>query len=466
MNPSFDELADDAPVIFWVTDASGCCTFISRRWQEFTAQTPTQARGDGWMDAIHPEDRPAAEALYAEALSGRRPATLEYRLRHHTGEWRFVIDTFNPRFDKDGVYAGYVGCVLDISDRKQTEHEYRTLFEQAHDAILIFEPDGEVILDANRHACLLYGFPREQLIGRSIVTLSKDPERGRERLAEVLRDESPLHFETVHYRSDGCEIVLQISAAVIQYRGRPAVLSINRDVTERNRIEQALQQSNEELRSFAYALSHDLQEPLRTITSFGGLLTRRYKDKLGPEGAEFLGYIDKGAERMRSMIDELLIFSRVVNEDGLFSPVCLEDALNRALGNLQASIAEAGAAVNRSALPTVRGDLGRLTQLFQNLIGNAVKYRRPGVDPRVEIGAESAGREWRISVADNGIGFDQRHAERVFGPFKRLHAPDRYPGAGLGLTIAKRIVERHGGRIWVESQLGLGSTFFFTLPAS
>jgi signal transduction histidine kinase len=228
-----------------------------------------------------------------------------------------------------------------------------------------------------------------------------------------------------------------------------------------------LARSNAELENFAYIASHDLQEPLRMIGAYAQLVEKRYGPALDQDGREFLAYLSDGAGRMKQMIDDLLAYSRVGRGEAVMTDVSLEDMADTALINLEASVAETGATIIRPApLPRVRGAAPLLIRLLQNVIGNALKYRRPDVAPRVVVTAERAGPEWTIAVADNGIGIPTESRERIFQIFQRLHTRTAYAGTGIGLAIAKKIVERHGGRIWVEDGPEGGSVFRFSLPAA
>jgi signal transduction histidine kinase len=231
-----------------------------------------------------------------------------------------------------------------------------------------------------------------------------------------------------------------------------------------------LARSNADLERFAYIASHDLKEPLRMVMSFTKLLAKRYKDQLDADAEQFIGFAVDGAERMEQLIQDLLTYSRVSAPDKQFQPVDCQAAFTLALINLKTAIEESGAIVTCSALPVVLGDHTQLAQLFQNLIGNAVKYRS-ATPPTVHVSATRPSmpddsEEWLFSVRDNGIGIDPQYADRIFVIFQRLHGREQYPGTGVGLAICKKIVERHGGRIWVESQLGQGATFYFTLPGN
>jgi len=226
-----------------------------------------------------------------------------------------------------------------------------------------------------------------------------------------------------------------------------------------------LRNSNRDLEQFAYVASHDLQEPLRKITSFADLLTKRYGSQFDETGQRYINYMVDGAKRMSQLISHLLAYSRIGTRGKTFAAMGLGEALDIALDNLQLTLEQTGAIVHRPEnLPTVTADVAQIGQLFQNLIGNALKYRNEAIAPEVTITAKRLEDAWEIAVADNGIGIAPQHFDRVFRMFQRLHTTKEHPGSGIGLSFCKRIIERHGGRIWVESEEGKGSTFFFTLP--
>ncbi len=225
---------------------------------------------------------------------------------------------------------------------------------------------------------------------------------------------------------------------------------------------QELRRSNAELEQFAYVASHDLQEPLRMVASFTQLLAKRYQGKLGQDADEFIGFAVDGATRMQTLINDLLAFSRVGTHARAFEPTDCNAVLQEVLTNLTISVEEARAAVTHDLLPTVPADRIQLVQLFQNLIANAIKFHSPEL-PRIHLTAETQGDSWRFAVRDNGIGIAKEHQEKIFTIFQRLHQRSEYSGTGIGLAICKKIVERHGGRIWVDAELGQGSTFYFTL---
>jgi len=247
---------------------------------------------------------------------------------------------------------------------------------------------------------------------------------------------------------------------------REANVRLNTELEERKIAQRELARSNAELEQFAYVASHDLQEPLRMVASFTQLLAKRYRTKLDADADEFIGFAVDGARRMQLLLNDLLAYSRVGTRGKLFEPTDCNEVLQEALANLTAAIEESDAAVNAGPLPKVAGDEVQLLQLFQNLISNALKFHNPGQPPQIRISAQREGSNWVFTVRDNGIGIAPEHQDRIFLIFQRLHQRHEYPGTGIGLALCKKIVERHGGRLWVESAPGPGSTFYFTIPAT
>ena len=246
---------------------------------------------------------------------------------------------------------------------------------------------------------------------------------------------------------------------------------LTRDVTATKEAEarlrkehEELTRSNAELEQFAYVASHDLQEPLRAVASCVQLLKKRYEGRLDARADEFILHAVEGTKRMQALINDLLAYSRVGTHQQPFEPVDCSEIVEEALANLTVAVQESGATVTRDPLPTVMADPTHLTQVFQNLIGNALKFRAEDRKPLIHLTAKNAAGQWTFAVRDNGIGIEPQYFERIFRVFQRLHTRERYPGTGIGLAICKKIVDRHGGRIWIESQPGQGSTFYFTLP--
>ena len=317
------------------------------------------------------------------------------------------------------------------------------------------------------------GFSQAEMLGRDSLTLvhPEDKEMVRESAIQMLRGErtGPYEFRVIR-KGDEVRWILGTTTSM-RYHGGRAALGYYMDITERKDIEEqlALQaeeltRSNSELEQFAYVASHDLQEPLRMVTSYVQLLADRYLDKLDKDADEFIDFAVDGAKRMQVLINDLLEYSRIATEGRAFEPVECDAIVDHAVANLEVAIEENGAEVSRDGLPTVMADTTQLTQLFQNLIGNAIKFRGER-SPRVHVSAQPRPDDsWVFSVRDNGIGIAPDHHERIFNVFQRLHGRGQYAGTGIGLAICKKIVERHHGSIWVESKPGKWTTFSLTIP--
>ena len=374
-----------------------------------------------------------------------------------------------------------------------SDARYRRLFETAQDGILILDAETGQVVDANPFMKELLGYSQEEFLGRKLWEIGpfKGEDASKSAFAE-LQVNDRLHYEGLPLEAkDGRRVEVEfISNAYLADATRFIQCNI-RDITERMRVNQALEtankemafqieekgkradelvminaelaRSNAELEQFAYVATHDLQEPLRAVASCVQLLQKRYEGQLDERAQEFITHAVDGTKRMQTLINDLLAYSRISTDAQVFASTNCEMVLKEALANLVVAISESGAVVTQDALPTVSGDATQLTQLFQNLIGNALKFReeRP---PQIHIGAVRDNGDWRFSVADNGIGMEPQYFERVFLVFQRLHTRKEYQGTGIGLAICKKVVERHGGRIWAESEPGQGATFCFTIP--
>jgi PAS domain S-box-containing protein len=371
---------------------------------------------------------------------------------------------------------------------QRTEQKFRALLAAAPDAMVVCREDGEIAL-VNSQTEVQFRCPRETLISRNIRSLVPawqyqfddgwDDDSDGSKPPPVQRG-----IELEAFRADGSTFQSEVSFSPLRTDEGIVVTCSIRDISARKQTEERIRElnsglekrvlerteellrSNEELQQFAYVASHDLQEPLRTVSIYAQLLAKRYRGQLSGDADMFIKYIVEGSGRMEQLIHDLLDFSRVDARGAeSFTLASCEDAMDSALANIEPLIVENQAVVTRDPLPLITSDLIQLTRLFQNLLVNSIKYRSEA-PPAIHVAARRQGAEWRISVHDNGIGIEPQYAEKVFGIFRCLEPREKGGGNGMGLAICRKIVSRHGGRIWVESELGKGATFHFTLPSS
>ena len=431
-----------------------------------------------------------AERLVADGLRSAEDALaqqigtgIELTGRRKNGSEFPIEIMLSPLESAEGILV--TAAIRDISVRKdaekhlaQMESRYRGLLEAAPDAMVVVNQAGEIVL-LNVQAEKQFGYRRDELVGQKVKNII--PEGFAERLVadglrsaeDALAQQIGTGIELTGRRKNGSEFPIEIMLSPLESAEGILVTAAVRDITTRKRAEahllqkvEELNRSNEELEQFAYIASHDLQEPLRMVASYTQLLSRRYKGKLDSDADEFISFAVDGASRMQRLIKDLLAYSRVGTKAKDLPDTSSEEALQQALINLRSAVTESGAIVTHDPLPIVVADEMQLIQLFQNLVGNAIKYQGPGV-PRVHISATMNGqKKWIFSVEDNGLGIDAQYFEKIFGMFQRLHKREEFEGTGVGLAICKKIVERHGGGISVESRVGHGSTFSFVLGES
>jgi PAS domain S-box-containing protein len=560
--------------VVWITSPEGQIVEELPTWQGFTGQSRQEYQGAGWLEAVHPDDRPAVMATWSKAVATRALYVTEYRLRRADGEYRYVGVRGVPVLDDHRDIREWIGICVDITERKEAERrrEFTNallgLFVQkvtlkeylegvlqvlqqwsgcdalgirlAHEHALPyvvsagFEPEFlelEKCLSADhdpcccaralnqsfvvsdqpfltrggsfrsddiqtflprlteehqakyRGHCARFGFASLAVIPLRYhdtvlgVIHMADRRRGQfpAPKVEFIESMTPLIGEAVHRFQAEAELVTyrekleeKVQQRTMELEAANRLLQL--EIAERRRAQESLQQtaqelerSNSDLEQFAYVASHDLQEPLRAVGGYVRLLQLRFPDGLDPKALEYIAGAADGAARMERLINDLLTFSRLGTQPPMLAEADLNLLFRDAVRNLQASIRAAQAIVTCEPLPTLRVDATQMVQLFQNLLGNAVKFRseRP---PRIHVAGRAESDRWVISVRDNGIGIEAKYYERIFQIFQRLHTRRHYAGTGIGLAICKKIVERHAGSIWVESQPGQGSSFFFSIP--
>jgi PAS domain S-box-containing protein len=446
----------------------------------FGATAAEQIVGRSPFEMFHPEYHPIMRERIGQLLAGDRVPLTEGRIVRLDGTVRDAEVTAAPFDDQDGRAIQVI--LRDITERKQAQEALRqtrdyleNLFNYANAPIIVWDPEFR-ITRFNHAFERLTGRSAADVVGQKLEVLFPDSRR-EQAMSHIHRAAAGERWEVVEipiaHAGGAVRTVLWNSATLYSADGSTPIATIaqGQDITERKLAEEALQEtadelarSNRDLDMFASAASHDLQEPLRMVTEYLGLLQQRYKDKLDKDANDFIHFAVDGATRMSQLVRDLLAYARVGTRGKALESTDCGQVLQYAMRNLKVAIEENGAVITHDPLPTVQGDATQLTQLFQNLIGNAIKFHGPDA-PRVHVAARQTGQDWQFSVSDNGIGIEPRQFDRIFRIFQRLHTHEQYSGTGVGLAICKRIVERHGGRIWVESEPGKGSTFCFTLSA-
>jgi PAS domain S-box-containing protein len=351
---------------------------------------------------------------------------------------------------------------------ERASERFRRVIESAPNAILLVDRHRKITL-INGKTEEMFGYARAEIVGRDVESLI--PQRFRERHPEYIRaffsspQARPMGAgrELFGLHKNGSEVPIEIGLNFVETQEGLYALASVVDITERKRSQDELRRSNAELEQFAYVASHDLQEPLRMVASYTELLGQRYRGQLDDKADKYIHYAVDGAKRMQQLVADLLAYSRVGSQGKPPLPVDAGGVLQSVLKSLDRLVRDAEATIEIGTLPTVMADETQLRQLFQNMLGNAIKFRG-AAPPRVEVRAVPDLHFWRFSFADNGIGIEMQYAEKIFQMFQRLHSIGKYEGSGIGLAISKRIVERHGGRIWLESTPGVGTIFYFTLP--
>ena len=473
----YRRLLEKAPLPLCHVTKEGEIDFRNERFLNVFGYTaddvPTLA--EWWLRAYpDPQYRRWATATWDAAVrqagaEGRDIQEIEYKVVCKNGEERVI--------EASGIILGdeFLVTFFDITARKREEENLRrmaTVVRDSNDAITIQDFEGRITA-WNSGAELMYGYSEEEALLANIERLTTPGKVAEQKdfIRRLIAGEAITSFETQRVTRDGRVLDVWMTVTkLMDDAGKPIGLaSTERDITARKRAEEQVQstlldldRSNKELEQFAYIASHDLQEPLRMVASYTQLLAQRYEGQLDEKARKYINYAVDGATRMQRLINDLLTYARVGSRAKPPEPTDLHAVLDEAIANLQAVIAENHAVITHDDLPTLKADASQLVQVFQNLIANAIKFK--GCDiPRIHISVRDDAREWVIRVQDNGIGIDPQYKARLFVIFQRLHTREEYPGTGIGLAVCKRIVERHGGRIWFESELGKGTTFLFTV---
>ena len=458
-----------------------------------------------WRELTHPDDIEKIELERDNQIADHKPFDLEFRIFHDSGDTRWLSSRGGAIYNDKGQVIRVLGINTDITNRKKAEEILQTtlirfykILSNMSASVLLVTSDNNVEF-VNQEFCDYFylnekpdyfiGYSSSEMT-RSIKNAYRNPEEALIRIEEIVRAWKPVHGEEV-LMQDGKSCLRDF--VPLSIGGKPyGRLWLHLDMTERKKIEEKLHESNtklinevhdhqktelklnelvdelkrsnKELEQFAYVSSHDLQEPLRMVALFTQLLERRYKGKLDADADDYIKFIVDGAQRMKLLIDDLLSYSRVNTKGGEFEPIELDDVMNNVLSNLQLISEENNAEIIiQEPLPTIVGDKSQMLHVFQNLIANGIKFNDKK-SPEIRVSAEEDENGWIFSVSDNGIGIAPEYQAQIFEIFKRLHDRDEYPGTGIGLAICQKIIERHGGKIWVESCKDEGSIFYFNIP--
>jgi PAS domain S-box-containing protein len=472
----YRSLYENSPSYYVTLDLrSGQISLCNRNFSEALGYSREELIGRRFDEMATPECVPLVRQCLAELRSGQDVGNREISLKARGADAVVVLFSGHHLAGENSA-----ACALrNITDRKRvelalkdSEQRFQAVIEHAPSAILLTDNAGRIVL-SNQKAVDYFGLSREELSRRALESLFRfrDPARlDGPRLSSLMNRDLTSERSLRGVRADGSEFAVELGLNPISVGGQPHVIASIQDMTERqlftDRLESTaaeLRQINHDLEEIAYAASHDLQEPLRAVAGYCQLLKLEHADSLNTEAREYLDKAISGTKRMHSLIHGLLAFSRVQRLGNEFDRVEMRSVVQEALENLEVLIQEARADVSVGELPVVAGDRSQLVQLMQNLVGNAIKYRREE-KPRIRISAERLEDEWRFTVEDNGIGIPVQFRDKIFLIFQRLHNRADYDGTGIGLAICKQIIERHQGTIWVEGEEGRGSRFLFTLP--
>lgn len=510
------QLADAIPHLVWTMTPAGERDYLSRQWQEYTGASIERLVGGGWRDFLHPDDRGRALAALADALSSGEVYNQEYRIRRRDGVYHWFRARGLPIRDGEGRIVRWYGTCTDIDDLRtlqetvrEREQRYRSLAEAVPQLIWTASAEGQpdffnarwyqyTGLSAGESlaqgwAGSVHADDRVAVVGRWQRGLATgDPFEAECRLRSSEGGYRWFLFRAVPQRDDQQRIIRWIGSSTdidearrlaehldqkVKERTRELIAaneSLRAEVVERTRAEERaemaaveLRRSNAELEKFAYVASHDLQEPLRKIQAFGDRLRTKFREQLAEQGKDFVDRMLASATRMRRLIEDLLSFSRITTKQQPFSQVDLNEVAAGVLSDLEHAITHSQGRVEIGPLPTIEADPVQMRQLFQNLIANGLKFRKPDTPPVVRVTAKvessPSGPVCRLSFADNGIGFDEIYTDRIFELFQRLHGRNEYEGTGIGLAVCRKIIERHGGTITTQSRPGEGATFTVTL---
>ncbi len=492
----YHTLARISPVGIFRTDANGVTTYVNPTWCKIAGMSPSQALGDGWLEAVHPEDRERLGRGWNESAHSRQPSYADYRFIRPDGSTAWVMGQAVPEVGPNDQVTGYVGTITDITGRKQveaalkaSERQLSLIYEKMSDVLFYLAIEGEErfrFISVNGAFLRVTGLKEEQVLGHTMQEVIPPSSQALvlRNYRKVIRTKKPVSWEEVTKYPAGKRYGEVTVSPVFDAEGSCThLIGTVHDITDRKQAEEQirklnaelerrveertaqLEAANKELESFSYSVSHDLRAPLRAISGFAEIISRRHRASLNEEGRHYFDNIVQASEHMGHLIDDLLTYARLGRSGVRHEPVPLGSLLNDICNHASPTLTQTGGTLTlQKGMPTITGDTTLLSQVFINLVENALKYHKPGEPPHIAITWESENHSIIVKVADEGIGIPEEYHEKIFHVFQRLHSDDQYPGTGIGLASVKKSVELLGGKVWVESQPGLGSTFFIRLP--
>lgn len=489
----FRKMADSVPAIIWITDENGYCTYLNQSWYNTTGQTKEEAEGLGWTKATHPDDMERTTNVFLESLKERKPFHMLYRLRQKDGSYRWSIDNGTVRYNEKGEFAGHIGSVIDVHEQKiaeelikESEEQFREMANSVPQLVWITTPEGNVTY-YNERISEFKGATKqedgswlwEQMIHPDDIDHTRNEWERSTKEGSIFQIEHRIQMKdgnfkwflsrAIPHKNSNGSILKWFGAATDINTSKEYAQILEEDVRKRTHelkvINSSLERSNRELQQFAHVASHDLKEPLRKIRIFSGRLSSDEESNLSPKAVQFLNKINNAADRMHSMIEGVLNYSLLNGNTHKTESVDLNTLVSNIEDDLELMITQNNATIISEKLPVIEGSSLLLFQLFYNLVNNALKFSRKEIHPVIKISSEMMEENRiRITVADNGIGFENHFQQKIFESFSRLHPKDHFEGTGLGLSLCKSITERHGGKIHAEGNPNEGSKFYIELP--
>lgn len=487
LDKNYYELVENVNSIIAKFDHDGKIISMNKYGLDFFGYSLSELIGKRWDETIVPKYDSTGrklENLASEILKDldKYGININENIKKN-GERVWIHWTNKPIFDDIGNVLYILSVGNDITDNIRlhrelidSEQKFKAICNSAQDAIILIDNDGNIIY-WNNSAENIFHYSEGEVLGKNLHKLLAPEKYHVNHFSAMEKFKATGEgnaigktLDLTALRKNGEEFPIELSLSAIKIKDKWNAVGIIRDTSERKKIEkllkertEALEKSNKELEEFAYIASHDLQEPLRMISSYVQLLERRYKNKLDQDANDFISYAVEGSARMKALINDLLAYSRVGTKGKEFAKTNISDILKKVLQNLQIALEENKVEISIGPMPVIMADDTQMIQLFQNLIGNAIKFKNKN-PPKISIDCKEKNGNYIFSVSDNGIGIEKEYYDRIFMIFQRLHTRDKYPGTGIGLAVCKKIVERHGGSIWLESEVGKGTIFYFSIP--